>query len=249
VERVAGRLVVPCLLDTARDSELEPNDLRSFAINGRRLAEQVADNPAEILEPIPGLWSLGQGAGNRWLFLTLRRRAVDGPALLPLLRSIARDAGITLVGPRPSAEARLRLLDATDLRLVEVRNAIRVEPDGRLILDAATVQPAGPFVPCLSVCRRSRTVQVHGTPQPVPGQPLRLLEMLLSAWQRADPVRKTDIEAAFSGRSASDLVRDLRDALSAGRADAPSIRNWVLTEGSPAEYRLALPAGSVQITS
>jgi hypothetical protein len=246
VVELAGRLIAPCPLDAAADLELESSDLRSFAFNDQRLAELVAADHTEVTAPLPGLWSLGRAADDRWLFLTLRRRVMEDPALLPVLRTVARGTPLTLVAPHAAAEVRHRFLDVTDLRLVDVREAIRLDPDGRLVLEAPA-QRANPFVACLSVCLRTRTVEVDGTPQRVPGQPFRLLEILLEAWQRGVAVSKVDLERAFSQRSVGDVVRDLRNALSDGRPDAPIIRGWVLVQGNPAEYRLGLPVGSVQI--
>ena len=104
------------------------------------------------------------------------------------------------------------------------------------------------FVPRLSICLAKRTVQIDGTPQQVPGQPFRFLAMLVEAMERSAGVSKACIENAFSRRAPSDIARDLKQRLSAGRGDANVIRAWIIAEGNPAEYRLTLPRAAVKVS-
>ena len=164
-----------------------------------------------------------------------------------MLRSVARGTGITLVAPTPAADARRRFFDAADVRLVELRTAIKTS-NRLLVLDTSSAEPVSPFVPRLTICLATRKVLVDGTPQHVPGQPFRFLAMLVEAIERGGGVTKACIESAFSQRAPSDIARDLKERLSAGRSEANVIRAWIIAEGNPAEYRLTLPRASVEVT-
>jgi hypothetical protein len=60
-------------------------------------------------------------------------------------------------------------------------------------------------------------------------------------------VRRVEIEAANSGRTASDLVRELRDCLAAGAAEPDQVRRLIKTRRSPSGYALALESHEIDV--
>jgi hypothetical protein len=60
------------------------------------------------------------------------------------------------------------------------------------------------------------------------------------------PVRNRAIEDA-TGRDARDLVRELRDALSAGRPDGANLRGWIEARRSLGAFELVLEPEQVEI--
>lgn len=114
------------------------------------------------------------------------------------------------------------------------------EVDERSILD---VDPS----PRLQVSLPGEAVLVDGEPRSVPMQRFRLLIMLIDAWEKGLPLRGGMIEEAFSGRSAADLVRELRSDLAKGSVDSRAIHGWVQTVRSPAAYRLALARTEIEV--
>lgn len=100
---------------------------------------------------------------------------------------------------------------------------------------------------CLSIHIGSRKVSVDGLPQHVPAQPFALLCLLARhAVDGKGAVENRAVEAETQ-RVARDLVRDLRDALSRGRSDAPRIRDWIESRRSAGGYELALRPEQVEI--
>lgn len=117
----------------------------------------------------------------------------------------------------------------------------------RLVLNHAALEP-GEAKPRLSVDTVAHSVLVDGTRQTVPGQPFRLLVLLIEAAQRrGGPVQNRIIEAE-TGREPRDLVRELRDALSAGCDNAAEIRSWIRPRRSFGGFELMLEPGQIHLT-
>jgi hypothetical protein len=91
-----------------------------------------------------------------------------------------------------------------------------------------------------------QAVTIDGRRQPVAAQPFRLL-ILLAEQRRSGcgPVGNRAIEN-LTGRDPRDLVRELRDALSAGRPDAREIRGWIAARRSAGGFELTLSDQHVQ---
>jgi hypothetical protein len=92
-----------------------------------------------------------------------------------------------------------------------------------------------------------QAVLIDGLRQPVAAQPILLL-ILLAEHRRSGlgPVGNRTIENV-TGRDPRDLVRELRDALSAGRADAEEIRGRIMARRSFGGFKLALDAHQVDV--
>jgi hypothetical protein len=245
IQRVNGRLLAPCPLDHGRDIELEAGDLRAFKIHCRRLMRTIAVDAADVVELMPGLWSLGLTPGRQAVFSTLLRQVVEGPALLPVLQQAAPAADVTLIAPRPSAEARLRLQRA-GVHLLDIRAAVVVGPEGRLELKC-TGDAAEPGTPRLTIVKPTKIVLIEGTTQQIASQPYRLLELIVEAWERNTGVSPDVIAERFCGRNAGEFVRELRKLLSAGRRNAKIIKGWIVTDRNPTAYRLALRENEVRV--
>lgn len=244
---IGERRIAACPLDAGRDALLDAQDLRSFAIDESRLAlECLGGDPGAICEPLPRLWvRLDAAAGH--VGLTFRRGVAEDPALAFVLQGVARGAPLALATPRPSANGLLRLQGVPGLSVLGLGDAIKTTADGRVSLDPnlgrATRNPS----PRLQVSLPGEAVLVDGEPRSVPMQRFRLLIMLIDAWEKGLPLRGGMIEEAFSGRSAADLVRELRSDLAKGSVDSRAIHGWVQTVRSPAAYRLALARTEVEV--
>lgn len=249
IERIGDKLLATCPFDPGSDTVLEPDDLRSFLIDERRLVETLAgaDLRPEPVESLPGLWRLSPIPDGRAAFLTLRRAIVEHPALLAVMRADARSTGIVLIAPQPSGAARQRLQDAADVRLVALDEAAAVDGTGRVDLDAVLREASSGPGPRLVLNLSAQTVLVDGVPQPVPPQPFRLLALL--AERAKDDGAPLDNRAIYetTGREARDLIRELRDALAAGRADKDEIRGWIKARRSLGAFELALRRDHIDV--
>ncbi len=93
----------------------------------------------------------------------------------------------------------------------------------------------------------TRTVTIDGTAQRIASQPFKLLTLFAQAARdRTGPVANRAIEDA-TGRDARDLVRELRDALSAGRPNRSELRNWIVARRSIGAFELALEREEVEV--
>jgi hypothetical protein len=163
---------------------------------------------------------------------------LDQPGIVLLLKAAAGGAPVTVLTPEPDASIRLRFLEA-GIDFVELRSALVPGPSGidRLDRDALEPRTEGPR---LSIHLEAQAVLIDGTPQRVPSQPFTLLALLARAVRDGKgPVRNRAIEDA-TGRDARDLVRELRDALSAGRSNGSELRDWIEARRSLGAYALVL---------
>lgn len=244
--RMRGEAVsAECPLDAACDETLSPDDIALYAICPRRFVKEIVGCGATELTP-PWLWRLPDGADLRPRFLTLRRRVIDDPALPAALRSYGGGAKIALVGPVPSEAARRAFAEATDVRLFLVSKAIVLEDDGKLRLQP-DVQASQRLAAKLLVDLSAELVLVEGVEQLVTGQAYRLLQLFVETGTSEKWIASHDISDRFSQRSASDLVRELKNALSKGRRNRDDIRAWIVHRASPSAYRIDLPEEDVSI--
>lgn len=249
IQTIGGRLVAACPWDAGADAVLAPDDLRNFVIDEQRLVEGLAEMlpGSELVEPVPGLWGFGLGPTGRALFLTLRRSVANDPALLAVMRAGARGAGITLVAPRPTGAVLMRLRDATDLRVVSIAEAATLDEMGRLRLESVVDDAPSSMAPRLVLQAAAQTVLVDGSAQPVPAQPFRLLLLLVEkARGGGGPVENRKIYDA-TGRDARDLVRELREALAAGRPKPGEIRGWIKARRSAGGFELTLHRDQIDL--
>lgn len=238
-------VVAECPLDPASDETLSPEDIALYAINARRIVQELGGGGATELAT-SGLWRLPDGADSRPRFLTLRRQVIDDPSLPAALRSHGKGAKIALVGPSPLEAARRAFAEATDVRLFPLSKAIVLDDDGKLRLQP-DVQASQRLAPKLLVDLSAELVLVEGVEQLVTGQAYRLLQLFVGAGTSGKWIASQDISDRFGGRPASDIVRELKNALSKGRRNRDDIRAWIVRRASPSSYRIDLPEEAVSI--
>ena len=165
----------------------------------------------------PDLWRLGRLTLGRSAVVAVTARMLDQPGIILLLKAATCGTPITVLAPDPGPAMRLRYLEA-GIDLVELRSALEQGPRGidRLNQDALEPKSNGPR---LSIQVATQAVLIDGRPQRVPSQPFNLLALLAQAVRDGrGAVRNRAIEDT-TGRDARDLVRELRDALSADQAE------------------------------
>ena len=200
----------------------------------------------EPLEPLaPDLWRIGRLASGRSVVVAITARVLDQPGIVLLLKAAAGGTPITVLAPDPGPAIRLRFLEA-GIDLVELRAALKPGPRGidRLDQDALEPKTDGPR---LSIQVAAQAVLIDGTPQRVPSQPFNLLALLAQAVRDGTgPVRNRAIEDT-TGRDARDLVRELRDALSAGRPNGSELRDWIEARRSLGAFELVLEREEIEV--
>jgi hypothetical protein len=231
-----------------RDEYLDPDDLRSFAIDERRLAtECLGGDPSVVAEVMPGVWSRAEVDGRQCI-LILRRVVAEHQALLPVLRGAARGARMSLYAPRLSAETGLRLGSASELTIFRTDEAVVLDPQGGLALrNSAAVRMQSTGAPRLRIAISEHTVHVDGVVRPVPGYRFDLLKMLIDAWERQVPVDACVIAARFSQRRAAELISELKGDLAKQHREPAVVRSWIHTDFKPTAYRLTLAPGQVEV--
>jgi hypothetical protein len=248
IQRIDGRIVAACPIDAGSDTELEEDDLREFRIDPERLVALIAEasgfeEPVEFLAA--DVWRLGRLASGRFIAVATTARVLDQPGIVLLLKAAACGTPITVLVPDPSPAIRLRFLEA-GIDIVELRSALEPGACGidRLARAALEPQTDGPR---LSIHLEAQAVLIDGTPQRVPSQPFNLLALLTRAARDGKgPVRNRAIEDT-TGRDARDLVRELRDALSAGRPNGSELRDWIEARRSLGAFELVLERDLIEV--
>jgi len=250
IQYLGERIVAACPIDASADTELEPDDLRSFLIHAPALVALLAEESglADPVEKIaPDLWLLGRLPCGRAVFLARTMGAIAHPGTTLLIRAFAPGAAATLLAPSPTAAASRRFLEA-GIDLVETVAALRPGARGIDRLDQHALAPKT-VGPRLSIQVAARTVLVDGSPQRVPSQPFNLLALLARAVRDgAGPVSNRAIEEA-TGRDARDLVRELRDALSVDRLNRSDLRDWIKARRSLGAFELVLDPEEIEVVA
>lgn len=237
---INGRHVACCPLDPGSDLALDPEDLRGFRVDAERFLSLLGQGsglvgPVETLAP--GLWRIGRLSSGRVIAAALPARALQSAGSVLLLKN--GGSPITVVAREADQATRLRLLEAS-IDLVDLKLALTVD-ESLDRLDPTALEPRI-HAPRLVIRVAEQAVTIDGVRQPVAAQPFRLL-MLLAEHRRSGlgPVGNRTIENV-TGRDPRDLVRELRDALSAGRINAEEIRRWIVARRSVGGFELMIDA-------
>lgn len=241
IQRVNGRYIAACPTDRRSDVVLGDDDLRSFRVHALALVREIATASGFGDEPSPvagGVWHLGQTSSQRALFLALSRDAMLQPGLIGLMRSITRSLPIAVIAPAMAADDLARFVEA-GIAIAATTDCFGDADAAGFAIDLSTLESAPALQPHLVIFRKSQRVILGGGELHIPQQPFNLLVKLAEAVAtRKGHLTPQDIEADNSGRSAADLVRELRGFLSEGQQDRG--KELVKTRRSPTGYFLAL---------
>lgn len=248
IQTVNGGAVAVCPFDHRNDRALETSDLQSFHIDPAALVREIvmasgfSKEPSEIL---PGLWHLGQTSARRELFMALARPTILQPGVSSKIKLLHPGTEVTLIVPALTSSERSLLVD-TGFHIAFCDECIGIQ--GGFSMDLSKLAPAALATPRLVVVVASQGVILDGTEKHVPQQPFRLLVMLAEKVTKGGGfVSGREIEAAFSGRTASDVIRELKDRLSAGASDPKRVRRLIKNRRSPAGYALALLLTEIEV--
>lgn len=251
IQVIDGQPVASCPFDHRNDQVLRAEDLRSFRIDSTALVREIAIASGLITAPseiMPGLWHLGQMTGRRELFLSSTRAATQQPGLVAKIRLLNLSGQVTMIVPALSVAERADLVEA-GIHVVGSEECIGSNVSGGFAIDPAKLEMPRVVVPRLIITDATQHVTLDGVEKHVPQQPFRLLMMLAEMVKTGGGfVSVRAIEAAFSGRPASDLTRELKDYLSDGAAEPKRrIRGLIKNRRSPAGYALALTTTEIEV--
>jgi len=239
IRRVNGLLVAACPFDHKQDETLEPEDIRSFAINTAALVHEIAtksgfEAPSEFL---PGAWHVGLTPTKRALFVVVSRAVLLLPGFIAAIRLEHPSAPISVLGPTVEAADRLLFAEA-GIHLVPIVDAL-AKGSSSLALDLACLTPPNAVTARLVIDAARAAVVLDGKTIVLAPQPFELLKLLAErAIARKPAASNRDIEERIwagqvhkLSREARDVVRELRDALGADRRLVENSRNqgWQLT--------------------
>lgn len=256
MQRADGRHVAPCPCDHRNDAILDDDDLRSFQIDVAALIQGIAaasDITDELEAVLPGVWHFGPIRSGRTVFVALSITAATQPGLIGILQAAARRLPISLIAPPLPTPERQRLKDA-GIHLVATRNVIVGNNGLALALDLSRLEPDTTPAPRLVIARSAKSVSLDGISYALSDQTFKLL-YLLAVRARNDQscVTTRDIEQEIWGssihrvsRSARDVVRELRKALTAGTSHPAAARQLIANKRNRG-WRLTLAAAEIEI--
>jgi len=236
-----------CPLDPREDVVLSAEDIRSFRINFRNLAMEIAAMTGLRGQPglmAAGLWDLGQTASGRCVFLIFDASFLNMDGLVPIIGRSSKLSAATLIAPLPPPEIAAHLIDA-GIHVVAPSDVVAKtsgEDQGR---NSASILDPPPETPELVLDPQSATVIWRGTSVVLSHQLLPVFKRLVEKALSRDPVASGPFIEGSTGREAKDLVRELREAFrSAGFSadDVKSLFQNVRGRG----YRLGVAAGSIR---
>ncbi|MCG8270190.1 hypothetical protein MIC97_01510 [Aquamicrobium sp. NLF2-7] len=243
IHQVNGRHIAVCPTDRRNDVVLGADDLRSFRIHPSALVREIAMASGFGGTPAPvaaGVWHLGETSDQRALFLALSRDAVLQPGMIGLMRSAARSSPIIVIAPAMAADELARFVEAA-ISVMSIDGCLGRNATG-FAIDLSKLESAATFEPRLVIFRQSQRVILDGIEMHIPQQPFKLLVILAEAvGTRKGHLTPQEIEAENSGRSAGDLIRDLRNALHDDQ------KTLIRTRQSPTRYFLGLAAGEFDL--
>ncbi|MCB1489267.1 MAG: hypothetical protein KDJ88_17650 [Bauldia sp.] len=239
IEPANDGFIAVCPSAAGDDMALEQADRRTFLVHGRLLVAYLAgrrDPPTEVQH---NLWHLGFRVRDREVFATLCRSVVANASVVDVVRWRAGGKAC-LVAPPPAGDIASRL-ETAGIAVIPPAQAITIDDAGRARFDEsemARLVRSGPIR--LEVRSSDRVVHIDGTRQHVPERPFELLLLFMQASRTGSPsVASRDFEMSKQ-RKTSDVLRELKKALTRGRANAAEIDGWFAWRGSLGRYELLL---------
>ena len=252
VQSVGDRLIAPCLLDSARDTDLEKDDLRTFEIDISAVVGEIATRLGFDSEPglvCDGVWLLGIASTRRAIFMIPSSSAIRLSGLITMLRHAAQGSPITIVSAEMSPAERQRFSDA-GAHCIDILKAVGGGAESFLTLDLDAMEPPSDREPRLVLSRAQQIVRWDGQELRLSPRSFKLLWLLAEAAVRGTSlVSRAEIEKCLWGKlvvaksAAADSIRDLRKQLRWAGLDPVDVvqvrqgRGYVLVL-SPEELRL-----------
>ncbi len=256
IREINGRLLAMCPWDHKADDELEPDDLRSFAIRREKLIDLIRvanDLGPATSEIMPGLWRIGETKGRRTVLIALDRQALAQPGLMTVIKAGEQARDVTLLSPElPTPEAQA-FRDA-GITPVVLAKALSMSDAGWPVLDMAMLEP-DLGKPRLVIETALKRAALDGRVLKLSDQLFSLLSFLADrASAGSGTIDNRDIEDYLWGegihRISSQVrepVRALRRAFSDTLEDPEAGRGLVENRSHPNGYRLALSPSEIEI--
>lgn len=247
VEKIDGRLVACCPLDSSQDVMLEPCDLKRYRVDADRLVTAIAvagrmeGTPAEIAA---GIWFLGRSATGRRVFMCRTPKDVFVPGISMLVKSMAGAMPPIVICEQIDTNSGISLRDM-EIDVHELDEIVRPNEKGDEEISFDALLPPRDRVR-LVMDRGRQVATLDGQILDLPLQMIALLRLFAEQALRSDPrLKKQEIEID-TGREAKELMRDLRGALmSCDLTRAQVDELFVSVRGIG--YRLALAREEIEI--
>jgi len=141
-----------------------------------------------------------------------------------------------------------RFGDAGDVHHLPIADSIALDDAAQFTLDSAKLEPPSDGRLRLVITRSNQRVILDGRDVPVPQQPFNLLLLLKKQVANGGGFVSTiDIEKENSRRSASDLIRELRNCLSADSIDPQIGKTLIKNRRNPSGYALTLSTEEIEL--
>jgi hypothetical protein len=247
IREINGRLLVICPWDHKADDELEPVDLRSFAINREKLADliRVANNLGPVTsEVMPGLWRIGETNGSRTVLLAFDRHSLAQPGLITVIRASEQARDVTLLCPElPTPEAQT-FRDA-GITPVVLAKALRMDDAGWPVLDMAMLEPDLNRARII-VRSSAELLSIDGLELRLSRQMNKLFKALAEAVARPDPFLSPYAIEDLMGREGRDVIRELRASLIAEGLEKAVVAGLIETRRSRG-WHLKVDVSEIQL--
>jgi DNA-binding winged helix-turn-helix (wHTH) protein len=244
--------VAPCPLDSTADAVLDREDLRLFQFEVGAFVSAVAaasDFHTAPFEASRGVWQLGEAAG-RMIFLVPGREPTRETSLVTVLRSLAKQAPVSIVAPSLPLSEQQRFSDA-EMHLVAIAEAIGDDHNAfKLPLDSLHPDMHVPIRLTIDDAARSATVDgclVRLTPRS-----FKVLSLLAEAALNVRQATRRQIEwhlwgnALVNKGAAADAIRGLRHQLRRGGLREDIVADLIRTRAT-AGYWLNLKPEEIEI--
>jgi len=247
IREINGRLLAMCPWDHKADDELQPDDLRSFAIRREKLVDLIREannlGPATS-EIMPRLWRVGETKGGRSVLIALDRQALAQPGLTTVIKASEQARDITLLCPElPAPEAQV-FRDAGIMPVV-LAKALSMSDAGWPVLDVAMLEPDLNRARII-VRSSAELLAIDGIELRLSRQMNKLFTALAKAVFKPDPFLSPYAIEDMMGREGRDVIRDLRSALIAEGLEKTVVAELIETRRSRG-WHLKVDVSDIQI--